>query len=193
MWNERYAEDGFAYGLEPNGFLVEHADRLSGSVLCIASGEGRNAVWLAERGLDVHGVDGSSVGVEKTRRLAAERGVNVSVSHADLAEFDLGRDQWDGIVAIFAHLPPPLRERVHRAIPRALKAGGVLLLEAYAPGQLGRGTGGPPALPMLYSVPTLRDELAGLRFDRLEETERAVVEGTYHTGSAITVQVVGVR
>lgn len=193
MWDTRYAEAGFAYGTAPNDFLRASADALSSPVLCVASGEGRNAVWLAEQGLEVHAVDGSKVGVEKTRLLAAERGVVVHATHADLADFDLGVDRWGGIVAIFAHLPPPLRARIHADITRALRPGGALVLEAYTPRQLGRGTGGPPSAPMLFDPPTIRRELAGLRFRRFEEVVRPVVEGRYHTGEAAVLQVIAER
>ena len=192
MWDERYGKPGFAYGTAPNDFLREHAHRLpAGPVLCLAEGEGRNATWLAQReDLEVHAVDGSEVGVRKTAELAAERGVTVRARHADLADLDLGEDCWAGIVAIWAHLPLPLRQRVHAAGVRALKPGGVLLLEAYTPRQLEHRTGGPPVLSMLCEPDDLRAELAGLHFERLEELEREVHEGPYHHGTSAVVQIV---
>ena len=193
MWDERYAEDGFAYGLEPNAFLAAHADALRGPVVCLAAGEGRNAVWLAQQGLEVHAVDLSPVGVAKTRALAAERGVTVEAQVADLATFDLGEARWGGIVAIFAHPPEPIRRRVHGAIPVALRPGGTLLMEMYTPRQLQHRTGGPPVLPMLYEPADIRSQLEGLSFERFEEIERDVVEGRYHTGRAAVLQVVGRR
>ena len=191
MWNERYAEDGFAYGTEPNGFIAAHADAIrGGDVLCLACGEGRNAVHLAERGLSVSGVDLSDVGIEKTKALAAERGVQVHTEVASLGDYDLGVSRWDGIVSVFAHVPPAIRRALHRAIPAALRSGGVLLLEAYTPAQLEHGTGGPPALSMLMSLAELREDLAGLDFELAQEIERDVVEGRYHTGKAAVVQVI---
>ena len=78
IWDERYSRDGFAFGTEPNDFLREVADRIPrGDVLCLGEGEGRNAVFLAERGCRVTSVDASSVGLEKTRRLAESRSVTV--------------------------------------------------------------------------------------------------------------------
>ena len=193
MWDQRYAEAGFAYGTEPNDFLRDHADQLQSPVLCLASGEGRNEVWLAERGLEVHGVDASAVGVEKTRRLADERGVQVHVEVADLATWDLGRERWGSIVAIFAHLPPPVRSRVHACLLEALVPGGLLLMEAYSVRQLAFGTGGPPNEAMLYTEALLRTELQGFTFERLEAIERDVVEGKYHTGRAAVLQVLARR
>lgn len=190
MWDERYDSEGWAYGLEPNDFLRASVRVLQSPVLCLASGEGRNAVWLAEQGLEVHGVDGSDVGVNKTLKLAAERRVVVRAVHADLADFDLGEARWGSIVAIFAHLPPPLRQQVAARCVAALRPGGTYVSELYTPRQLPLKTGGPPVAAMLYEPEDVRQELAGLVFDRLEEVERDVVEGRYHTGRAATVQVV---
>lgn len=192
MWDQRYARDGFAYGSEPNDFLRESAPLLGSPVLCLASGEGRNAVWLAEQGLQVHAVDGSAVGVAKTLSHAQARGVTVEATHADLSDFELG-EGWGGIIAIFAHLPQPLRATVHRRVVDALRPGGVFLMEAYTPRQLALGTGGPPTEQMLYEPGTIREELEGLRLERLEELERDVVEGRYHAGRSAVLQVIARR
>lgn len=189
-WNDRYDEEGFAYGRSPNDFLVASAAALRSPVLCLASGEGRNAVWLAEQGHVVHAVDASSVGVAKTRQLATSRGVDVQAAVADLAEFDLGVERWGGLVAIFAHLPPDVRRELLARIPDALVPGGALVLEAYAPEQAPRDTGGPPDASLCYTTDELRAQLRGLHFATLRQTERPVVEGRYHTGLAVVVQAI---
>ena len=193
MWDQRYSEPGFAYGTEPNDFLRENAERhlpAGGAVLSLAEGEGRNAVFLAKRGFRVTGVDGSAVGLEKARKLAAEHGVELQTVVADLADFDLGVDRWDGIVSIWCHTPSALRTRLHRAVVAALKPGGVLLLEAYTPKQLGNKTGGPPVTDMLMTASALREELAGLDLLVADEKEREVHEGKHHDGLSAVVQVV---
>jgi len=189
VWNERYAEDGYAYGLEPNDFLIQMADRLDGPVLCLAEGEGRNSVFLAQRGLEVHGVDLSDVGVNKTRELAVERGVVVHAEVADLAHYDLGENRWGAVVSIFAHMPPPVRRDLHRRVVEGLRPGGLIVLEAYTPKQLEHGTGGPPAAAMMMTLELLREELRGLEFLHGQELEREVHEGSYHDGLAAVVQV----
>jgi SAM-dependent methyltransferase len=195
MWNDRYREPGYAYGTEPNDFLVESEPLLprESRVLSLGEGEGRNAVFLARCGHDVHCVDVSEVGLSKASALAAERGVRVSTTLADLSDFDLGISQWNAIVSIWCHLPGPLRERVHRACVDALAPGGVLVLEAYTPAQLAHQTGGPRSADMLYSLAQLESDLAGLRFIVARETERVVHEGRYHEGPSATVQVVAKR
>lgn len=189
MWNERYSENDFAYGTEPNDFLNEVADRIpTGPVLCLAEGQGRNAVFLAGRGHDVLAVDQSAVGLERARGLAAERGVTIETRVADLGAFAFEPDRYAGIVAIWAHLPPGLRKAVHRKCVASLMRGGVMVLEAYTPSQVGRGTGGPPDPALCMTAADLRTELAGLEFEILAERERDVDEGTYHNGRSAVVQ-----
>lgn len=191
MWDEKYSAEHYVYGKEPNRFLADYAVELPpGDVLCLAEGEGRNAVFLAELGFHVTAVDQSCVGIQKAQRLAAEKGVQIETVCADLAEYDLGEDRWDAIVSIFGHLPPAVRQQVFRSLHQALKPGGVLLLEAYTPDQLGRGTGGPKSADLMLTAETLRAEIPGLDLLYLEELEREVIEGTGHTGPAAVVQLI---
>lgn len=194
QWDDRYGGGEYVYGTAPNDFLAEMAERIPrGRVLCLAEGQGRNAVFLSRLGYDVTGVDSSAVGLEMAQRLAADRGVRIETLVADLAQFDPGVAVWDGIVSIFCHLPAPLRSEVMRKVVRALRPGGVLILEAYTPDQLRFETGGPRSLDLLASLADLKSDLAGLRFDHAVEIERDVVEGKLHKGRAAVVQIVAVR
>lgn len=185
MWNERYNTEEYIYGTEPNDFLKAHFHELpKGKILCLADGEGRNSVFLAENGYEVTAVDGSPFAVEKAKQLAEQRGVTVENIVADLGEFDLGESQWDGIVSIFCHLPPALRQRVHAQIPKALKPNGLFLLESYRPEQLGYKTGGPQVAEMTINLDNLKDEIQGLICLMKQETVRDVTEGSLHTGMA---------
>lgn len=194
MWDERYAADEYVYGTLPNDFLVSRVASLPrGRVLCLGEGEGRNATWLAQQGFEVHAVDASAVGMEKARRLAHGRGVAVATTIADLATWDAGEAQWDAIVSIFCHLPPPVRARVHGRIAHWLRPGGVFLLEAYTPDQLALETGGPPVAELMMTLAGLRAELAGLAIEHGVETVRRVVEGRLHHGDGAVVQVLARR
>jgi hypothetical protein len=194
VWDARY-ERGFIYGEAPNDFLVEHEPvmRRGARVLCLAEGQGRNAVFLATRGHVVTGVDNSAVGLAHARELAARQQVSITTIVADLADFDPGVRCWDAIVSIWCHLPGPLRERVHRRCVAALDEGGVFLLEAYRPAQLEYGTGGPPDAAMLYSLGELAADLDGLAIEVGVERLRDVQEGTLHRGLSAVVQVVARR
>jgi len=194
FWERRYAEPAYAYGTEPNGFLVEVAGRIPpGPVLCLAEGEGRNAVWLAGRGHAATAVDASAAGLAKAGALAHARGVRIETIAADLGSFTIEPGAWSAVVAIFAHLPPPLRRAVHRAASLGLQTGGVFVLEAFTPRQLALGTGGPQKPELLYTLDELLGDLAGLEIEIGREVERDVVEGLYHTGRAAVVQVLARR
>jgi SAM-dependent methyltransferase len=138
-------------------------------------------------------VDPSEVGLAKARRLAADRGLTIETARADLASYPIEPGAWAGIVSIFCHLPRRVRVPLYAAVVRGLRPGGVLVLEAYTPKQLGRGTGGPQDPDMLVSLDGLTEELAGLEFVHARELDREVREGAYHTGVASVVQVVGLR
>jgi SAM-dependent methyltransferase len=191
-WDERYSEPGFAYGTAPNEFIASAADRIpKGRILSLAEGEGRNAVYLASLGYEVTGVDGSEVGLRKAQELAAERGVTIRTIHADLSEFRIEPEQWDGIIACYCHLPSTIRIPLHQAAVRGLKTGGVFVLEAFSKEQLSYGTGGPQSPDMLMDVDDLKQELAGLEFIHAVQVERDVREGSRHTGRASVVQIIG--
>jgi len=190
MWDERYGDDDYAYGKKPNDYLVGVIDQLPrGKVLCLAEGEGRNAVYLAENGFDVLAVDSSAVGLKKAEKLASARGVTIKTLCIDLADFKIKPGSWDVIVSIFCHVPPDIRESLHQQVVEGLHAGGYLVLEAYTPEQLTYKTGGPPDEKMTMTLAALQEELSGLEFIHGKELVRQVVEGKYHTGKGAVVQV----
>ncbi len=194
-WDEKYGAPGHYYGTDPNDFLRERhaAIPAGGDVLCLAEGEGRNAVFLAQQGFRIVAVDQSPVGLRKAQALATGRGVPLETVVADLAEYRIEPDRWDGIVSIWCHLPPPLRAAVHRQAVAGLRPGGVFLLEAYTPAQLGHGTGGPRTVDLLPTLAELRGELAGLDLVHAVERERDVHEGQGHTGRSAVVDIVAIK
>ena len=202
MWDTRYSEDGFAYGTEPNKFLQETLPTLQlpttgAKCLFLAEGEGRNAVYMAQQGHVVTGVDSSAVGLRKAQDLATSRNVQITTQVVDLADYDFGTEQWDAIVGIFCHVPPPIRTRMLAAIPAALKPGGYAIFECYTPRQLEFKTGGPPSAAPMYSAEIFQTAFGNedgqplLEIIRNEEVTREVVEGKYHTGKAAVAQFIG--
>lgn len=191
MWDEVYSGKDYAYGKTPNDFLRDNYQQIPNKkVLCLAEGEGRNAVFLAQQGYQVTAVDLSAVGLQKAQKLAAEKNVHIQTIVADLNHFDLGKAQWDGIVSIFCHLPPEMRKQLFHRVEKALKPNGILLLEAYRPEQLNYQSGGPSKEEMLISKQHLQTELANLNFKHLLEIDRNVVEGSHHSGRAAVVQAI---
>lgn len=192
MWDERYASDDAVYGTEPNAFVREVADQIPpGPVLCLAEGQGRNAVYLAGLGHEVLAVDQSAVGLRRARELAMSRGVVIRTEVVDLAAFDIQPLVWSGIVATFTHLPSELRRRVFAAAVRGLQPGGVFVLEAFSARQLGRSSGGPSSVDLLMPLSQLGAELAGLDLVHARELDRLLDEGLHHQGMAAVVQVLG--
>ena len=191
IWNERFGGTEYLYGTEPNDFLRAQAGQIpAGPVLCLAEGEGRNAVFVASLGHEVTAVDLSERGLEKTRALAESRGVQVQTTLADLEHYDIGPGRWTGIVAIFMHLPPSLRAVVLGRVVEGLRPGGVFLMEAYTPEQLSYGTGGPQSPEFLVTLDQLQQELVGLEVLHAEEVERDIHEGEGHNGLSSVVQVI---
>lgn len=196
MWDERYSEPGFAYGTEPNDFLKAEYQRIpaGGRVLCLAEGEGRNAVFLAEQGYDVTAMDLSEVGLNKAQRLADDRGVTIITQVADMADYHFEANSWDAVVSIWAHVPVNVRQQVHAQIAQALKPSGVYLFEAYTYEQTKMdAVGGPPAdQPDRFgSLLHLRDELSELDEVLGIEKQRMVSEGNRHQGLSAVVQFIG--
>jgi len=193
-WDERFDVSDYIYGTDPNEYLVEVVDRIpKGPVLCLAEGEGRNAVYLAGKGYEVTAVDSSSVGLEKALKLARERSVKIETVHADLADYEMGVERWTGIVSIFCHLPKELRALVCRRCVAGVKPGGAFVMEAYTPRQLAYGTGGPQSLELLVEPEDVTKELFGLRFERTLEKVREINEGMSHRGAGAVVQILGFK
>ena len=191
-WDDRYAQNGWAFGTEPNDFLKQQAHLIPpGRVLCLGEGEGRNATFLAEEGFEVVGVDRSQVGMDKAQGLAQTKGVFIETVVSSIEDFELAEGEWQGIISIFFHLPKELRQKVNRSVVEGLAPGGILVLEGYTPKQLDFGTGGPPDAERLVSLETLEKELSGLEVVVAQETEREVHEGRMHTGQGSVVQFVG--
>ena len=125
FWESRYAEEGFAYGTNPNVYLTSFSDAFNNGekVLVIGDGEGRNGIWIAEQGCSVVSVDQSEVGLAKARELAVEKGVQIETVCADLSKWDWPESEFDVVVIIFVHFPPDIRELLHLKVAAALKPG----------------------------------------------------------------------
>ena len=115
-WDRRYADRELVWTSEPNRFLVAEAAALpAGRVLDVACGEGRNAVWLAERGWRVTGVDFSEVGLEKARALAKARGVQAEWVAADLLDYTPEPQAFDLVLVFYLQVPAAERRPIVRA------------------------------------------------------------------------------
>jgi SAM-dependent methyltransferase len=195
-WDARFGGDSYFFGTEPNAFLVGCASLLPAGarILCVADGEGRNSVWLAQQGFAVDAFDGSTRGVEKARALAAVADVDVRYEQADVDAFAWPEAAYDAVAAIFVQFAPPdMRRRLYGGCARTLRPGGLLLLQGYRVEQLAYGTGGPRAPEHLYTEDQLRAELAAFHLRVLRSHDSELHEGEGHDGMSALVDVVGER
>ena len=193
FWNQRYSGDDFFYGTAPNAFLASQLHRFQHgqSVLAVADGEGRNSAWLARQGLDVTAVDFSPLAVEKAQRLAKQSGVVVHHETSDLFAWNWGENRFDAIVAIFIQfVGPEQRHILNSLMLRALKPGGLLILQGYRPKQLEYRTGGPSGAENLYTAETLREEFSVMDILHLAEHDGEICEGVGHCGMSALVDLV---
>ncbi|MEM9133489.1 MAG: class I SAM-dependent methyltransferase [Actinomycetota bacterium] len=196
MWDQRYAIDDYLFGTEPAAFLSTHADRIpdGASTLMVADGEGRNSVYLAERGLDVTSMDVSPVGAEKAKALAARRGVSVDYRVADLLEWTWESEAYDAVVAVFIQfLGPEERPAVFEGMQQTLRPGGTLLVHGYRPEQLAYGTGGPPIAENMYTEELLARSFADLDIEVLHTYDATITEGTGHDGMSALIDLVATK
>jgi SAM-dependent methyltransferase len=192
FWEERYGESEYAYGEAPNAFFAEQLTQIAtpGKLLLPADGEGRNSVFAATRGWESIAFDYSAAGKGKALQLAQKKGVAIDFTVADIATYPFPSDYFDVVGLFFVHLPPPLRLHLHQQVIKALKPGGTLLLEGFAKEQLGKPSGGPKQLDMLFSEAELRSELTGLTIEKLDCCNHQLQEGKYHQGPASTIQLI---
>lgn len=192
-WEGRYAPDNYLFGTAPNAFLAAQKPLLppSGRALSVADGEGRNGVWLAEQGLDVDSIDFSPRAQAKARALAAERGVSITTHEIDLSTWTWPVEAYDVIVAIFAQ--PLDRGNLFAGIRRALKPGGLLLIEGYPPKQLEYGTGGPADIERLYTREHLVEAFGDFSEVRIEEYDAEIYEGDGHGGMSALIDLVAIK
>lgn len=192
-WNERYEDEKYVYGTAPNVFLREIQPSLpvSGEVLTIAEGEGRNAVFLAEQGLDVTAWDLAESGLEKVNKLAKKQGVRVKTELVDLAEVTWQQKQWDEIVCIFGHFPGDTRMKTLKGVKEAVKPGGYFVAEVYSTHQLPYQSGGPKDLDFLYQPEEFLREFSDWRIIHFFLGEVTRQEGDLHNGLSHVIQFVG--
>ena len=175
VWDERYAGDDLVWSAQPNRFLVVEVETLPpGRALDLACGEGRNAVWLAERGWDVTGVDFSNVGLDKARRLADARGVSVQWELADVTEYTPAPESFDLVLVMYLHLPEAARRVAFRHAAAAVATGGSLLVVGHDITNRCVGWGGPSEAAVLYGPEDVAADLDGLETVKAERVRRPV-------------------
>lgn len=198
FWDERYKEEGYAYGTEPNAFFKSALDGIpeKGKILFPGEGEGRNAVFAATKGWDVYAFDISQQGKNKALKLAQDNKVSIHYEVGDFFTLNVMNLKYDAAALIFAHFPPTVNTIYHRAITNLIKPGGFIFLEGYSKAhlemqKLNPQAGGPKNEEMLYSLDQIQRDFSAFEPILLEETEANFQEGKYHIGRGKVIRFIG--
>lgn len=193
FWNERFGRSDYIYGKAPNEFFKEKLRTLQkGKLLLPAEGEGRNAVYAALKGWNVTAFDYSEEGQKKALDLAIEYEVKIDYQVHDTNKFDTS-ENYDVIALIFAHFAGEERKTLCQKLDSCLIPGGYLIMEVFSKNQLGRESGGPKNLDLLYSKDEIKALFPNIEFMILEESKIILNEGVSHQGEAAVIRAVGMK
>lgn len=198
-WDERYAEETFAYGEQPNEYLKVQLGKLTpGKILFAAEGEGRNAVYAAKKGWDVAAFDISAQGKKKAELLAERNNMHINYQIGLLPELEYASGQFDVIALIYAHFPSEIKSTYHQILGRYLRSGGTIIFEAFSKNHLeylnrDARIGGPKELDMLFSVEELQADFPNFEIQELVEQEINLQEGNYHNGLGSVIRFTGTK
>lgn len=196
-WNERYSNEAYAYGLEPNDFLKQELEKISpAKILFPAEGEGRNALFAASLGWEVSAFDIAQEGKNKAMKLAQERGLSIDYQVGNLTELNYTPAQFDAIALVYAHFPAAIKSELHKALSNLLKPGGIIIFEAFSKSHLdyiakNEKVGGPKELDMLFSIEEIQNDFSNYEVVLLEEKEIELQEGLFHNGTGSVIRFVG--
>ncbi len=198
FWNSRYDEEGYAYGAEPSAFVKNSlADFEKGSkILFPAEGEGRNAVYAAKQGFDVHAFDYSQVACNNALKFASENSVDISYQVGGLEDLHYTPSSFDAVVLVYAHFFPEIRKSYHKKLLSLLKPNGTIILEGFNQTQLPYNSknplsGGPKRLDMLFTKELLLDDFDQLTNIEISESVELLDEGSFHRGEASLIRFIG--
>lgn len=192
-WDERYLTDEYVFGTQPNTFIAEILPLLpkGGRALDLATGEGRNGIFLAENGFEAEGVDMSAVGLQKAQRLAESKGVPFQTRQADLSTIPWPSEYYAVITSVFCHFTEPQRTEIMQKMLTSLQPGGMFAGVFYHPEQITLGTGGPSDPAMLGTLEEMQKALNGLQWRIAEHRVHDLAEGSRHQGKSSVIYLLG--
>ena len=196
-WNDRYSQDEFAYGEQPNNYLKDQLEKLTpGTILFPAEGEGRNAVFAAKMGWTVSAFDISVEGKKKAMQLAESNNVSIDYTVGGLDVLPYNNEQFDAMALIYAHFPAAIKSAYHQALEKYLRIGGIIIFEAFSKRHLdylaiNENVGGPKDIGSLFSIDEIKADFPDYEILELVETEIELNEGLYHNGKGSVIRFVG--
>lgn len=192
-WNARFDTDDFVFGRTASQFVIRMEPKLArkSRLLCVADGEGRNSVYLAQQGHRVEANDFSPNALAKARKLAADAAVAVDYAQVDLANWAWPEHKCDAVFAVFFQFAlPALRDKIFAGLKRVVVPGGRIFLHGYTPKQLEYKTGGPPDVERMYTEDFLRTAFADCEIELLTSYEAELDEGAGHSGRSALIDLV---
>ena len=194
MWDERYSQNDFIYGKEPNQYFKEIIDKIKpGKLFMPGDGEGRNSIYAAKNNWEVTSVDYSSVAVEKAKHYSQHDNVNVEIINADLSTYEYPKNHFDAVGIIFLHLQSPQKEIIHAKIANSIKHGGSVILEVFSNNQLQHGSGGPRNKNALYTIEEIAEYYKDFDMKELAEKTIELNESKSHSGPATVIRLYGIK
>ncbi|MGN7812639.1 class I SAM-dependent methyltransferase [Flavobacterium sp. 22076] len=196
-WDDRYKNEEFAYGEEPNNYLKEQIEKLEiGTILFPAEGEGRNAIFAAKLGWEVYAFDISEEGRNKALLLAEKNNVSIDYQIGELETLDFHTAQFNAIALIYAHFPASIKSEIHTQLDKLLKKDGIIIFEAFSKKHLEYVTknekvGGPKDIESLLSIEEIKADFPNYEIIELEEKEIELSEGLFHNGTGSVIRFVG--
>jgi len=196
-WDDRYSNEEFAYGEEPNNFFKEQIEKLNtGTILFPAEGEGRNAVYAAKLGWKVAAFDISEEGKNKALKLAAANNVSIDYQVGELETLNYQAEQFDAIALIYAHFPAEIKSSIHKTLDKYLRQNGIIIFEAFSKKHLeylaiNDKVGGPKDIESLFSIEEIKADFPNYEIIQLEEKEIELNEGLFHNGKGSVIRFIG--
>ncbi|MDA1075466.1 MAG: class I SAM-dependent methyltransferase [Proteobacteria bacterium] len=182
LWNDRYSGRELIWSAGPNlTFSEQVADLQPGRALDVACGEGRNAIWLAEKGWDVTAIDFSDVGIDKARQIAERRGVSVNWIVGDVSTHALPAAQFDLVAVLYLHTSLKEREMWLANVLASVAPGGRFLYIGHDQSNIEHGVGGPKDPDLLPTLKEFSNALGGFEIEKAEVIERPIINDPGHS------------
>ena len=193
FWNAKFQGEALLYGGEPNNFIKENIELLLGTkkVMCLGEGEGRNALFLADKGLEVEALDASDVALFKLRQRAHENYLAIKIRHT-LLEYWEPEPIYGAIICTYLHLPKLHQKMLFEKSLQALQIGGIFIAELFSESQINFHSGGPKNIGLLYDFNDVLDTLKLLPCEVIKLSQEVIIlnEGEKHVGRASVIRII---
>lgn len=181
LWNDRYAGKELIWSTGPNELFSSEVGGLQpAKALDVASGEGRNAIWLAEQGWDVTAIDFSDVGIKKGSQIAEKRGVTLTWLTEDVSTWTLPHEEYDLVAVLYLHTGEAERKSWLRNVLNAVKPSGTFIYIGHDPSNIASGVGGPQDLALLPSVDEITNAMQDFQIESAKIINRPVLNEPGH-------------